>query len=211
MPEAGGPEDQFEEIFRRHHRDVTAYARRRVHADAVDDVVAEVFLVAWRHLSRAPDEPLSWLYRIASNAVANQRRGDLRLARLRGRLATAGQPVDRSRAEEQRDHSDAIVEADRVRLAVSKLTERDREAFRLTTWEGLSVNDAATVMGVSAIAMKVRLHRARRLLARLLGDDAAGAPPPSQDDGETVITATPKRESATTNEVPSRHLRTEAT
>jgi DNA-directed RNA polymerase specialized sigma24 family protein len=40
--------ERFEELFRRHHRAVAAYARRRATGDTSDDVVASTFLVAWR-------------------------------------------------------------------------------------------------------------------------------------------------------------------
>lgn len=38
----------FRELFDTYLSRVTAYARRRVESDVVDDVVVEVFLVAWR-------------------------------------------------------------------------------------------------------------------------------------------------------------------
>jgi RNA polymerase sigma-70 factor (ECF subfamily) len=55
------------------------------------------------------------------------------------------------------------------------LGERDREALMLVAWDGLDHRDAATVMGCSTSAFTVRLHRARRRLAGLLGRDEKGA------------------------------------
>ncbi len=46
--------ERFEELFRRHHRGVAAYARRRAPGDTSDDVVASTFLVAWRRLDEVP-------------------------------------------------------------------------------------------------------------------------------------------------------------
>src|SRR5918992_2908193 len=71
-------EERFGEIYRRHGPAVAAYARRRVGANAVEDVVAETFLVCWRKLERVPAEPLPWLYAVARKTLANQRRAAAR-------------------------------------------------------------------------------------------------------------------------------------
>jgi RNA polymerase sigma-70 factor (ECF subfamily) len=53
------------------------------------------------------------------------------------------------------------------------LPERDREVLRLVAWEGLSLAEAAVVLGCSSLACRVRYHRAKtRLAARL---DAAAS------------------------------------
>jgi DNA-directed RNA polymerase specialized sigma24 family protein len=43
-------------------------------------------------------------------------------------------------------------------------------------WDGLSPSAAATVMGISALAFRSRLHRARRRLADELGGEPADVP-----------------------------------
>ena len=48
--------------------------------------------------------------------------------------------------------------------ALALLGERDREALLLIAWEGLSVSEAAVVVGCSRAAFAVRLHRARRIV-----------------------------------------------
>ena len=48
------------------------------------------------------------------------------------------------------------------------LSERDREVLRLIAWEGLSLAEAAVVLGCSALACRVRYHRAKTRLARRL-------------------------------------------
>jgi RNA polymerase sigma-70 factor (ECF subfamily) len=53
--------DYFEALYAEHAGTVRAFARRRVAAGDADDVVAEVFLAAWRRLSDVPSEPLPWL------------------------------------------------------------------------------------------------------------------------------------------------------
>lgn len=157
------PQAQFEQLYRAYADRVHAYALRRTTAAAADDVVAEVFLVAWRKLHKVPDEPLPWLLAVARRVVANRRRSEGRAAALHERLADpAWQPRP------------AAVSADvddRVRRALAGLGERDRELLLLIAWEGLRVNEAAKVLGVRAGTLAVRLHRARRRLARVLAED----------------------------------------
>ncbi|HEX6027222.1 MAG TPA: sigma factor-like helix-turn-helix DNA-binding protein [Solirubrobacter sp.] len=56
----------------------------------------------------------------------------------------------------------------RLRDALAMLKPIDREALRLTAWEGLSAERAATAAGCSRATFDVRLHRARRRLADAL-------------------------------------------
>ena len=57
--------------------------------------------------------------------------------------------------------------------AFNRLSETDREVLRLVAWEGLSLDDAATVMGCSGVTCRVRYHRAKSRLASRL--EAAGS------------------------------------
>jgi RNA polymerase sigma-70 factor (ECF subfamily) len=55
-----------------------------------------------------------------------------------------------------------------VLAALATLGERDREVLLLHAWDGLDNAEAATVLGCSANAFAVRLHRARRRFADAL-------------------------------------------
>jgi len=50
--------------------------------------------------------------------------------------------------------------------ALSALSPADREVLMLRAWDGLSTREAAEVLGCSTAALAIRLHRARRRLAR---------------------------------------------
>src|ERR1051326_6466260 len=67
-------DSRFQAIYERHLVDVTHYVRRRVAPDAVEDVVAETFLVCWRKLDEVPGDPLPWLYAVARKTLANHYR-----------------------------------------------------------------------------------------------------------------------------------------
>jgi RNA polymerase sigma-70 factor (ECF subfamily) len=161
---------RFEALFRTHVSAVRAYALRRSDAATAEDVVADTFLVCWRRLDDVPADALPWLYGVARRGLANRRRSARR----------AAAALDRSRDErpraplhpqERRGDLAAVLEA------MSRLSERDREALRLEAWEGLSAADAARAAGCTVTAYRVRLHRARRRLAAMLGDESDVAAP----------------------------------
>jgi RNA polymerase sigma-70 factor (ECF subfamily) len=56
----------------------------------------------------------------------------------------------------------AWAERGRLRTALAVLSDSDRELLLLVGWEGLSQAEAATALGISHGAARVRLHRARK-------------------------------------------------
>jgi RNA polymerase sigma-70 factor (ECF subfamily) len=164
---------RFEGLFRDHHVAVVAYVRRRAPQDAVDDIVGETFLVAWRRLDCVPAEELPWLLAVARNVLATQRRGAVRRSALTLRLGRAAvvrtEPPVGDRLESE--------VGGRLKTALSRLAPKDREALTLIAWDGLQPHEAAVVLGDSAGAFRVRLHRARQRLRALLEDRTEPARP----------------------------------
>jgi len=152
--------ERFEWIYRENFRAVLRFAAARIDPERAKDVAAETFLVAWRRLDAVPAEPRPWLLGVARRVIAGQFRSDMRREALLLRLRV-GLPGD---AAGEADLSGAVAERDQVLAAFAALHERDREALRLVTWDGLSSTDAAEVLGVTRITFAVRLHRARRRL-----------------------------------------------
>lgn len=158
----------FASLYEAHFAAISAYALRRCSRDGAADVVSETFVVAWVRLDEVPQgaQARLWLFGVARRVLANQRRGNLRQDRLRRRLAEefAGLPtMDIDLA----GHDDL----DRIRVALSRLSEDDRELLFLIGWEGLSPSEVSKVIAVPASVVRVRLHRARRKLAKLAGED----------------------------------------
>jgi RNA polymerase sigma-70 factor (ECF subfamily) len=153
---------RFEALFAAHHVAVRSYVVRRAGGGiAVDDAVADTFLVAWRRLDDVPEPALPWLLGVARRVLADQRRALRRRRSLSQRLALASPaPV----AWEP----PAGVGAE-LAGALRALTGHEREALLLVAWDGLSSAEAAVVAGCSAAAFRVRLHRPRRRLAAQLG------------------------------------------
>lgn len=158
-------EDRFRAVFDVAHPALTAYARRRVPPDEVEDLVAETLLVAWRRLDDVPaDAPLPWLYGVARNVRSNARRGARRRGRLLERLVA--QPAIASRAHGSLDTSTPIG------AAFESLGGQDQEVLALAAWEGLRPAEIATVLGCTPNAAALRLSRARRRLRRALTGSA---------------------------------------
>jgi RNA polymerase sigma factor (sigma-70 family) len=169
-PPEQGPDiyrGRFERCFREHYARLLAFTMRRVSGqEAAEEVVADIYAVAWRRRDRIPDSPLPWLYAIATNVIADQYRSTRRRHDLDRRLA------HEARAEATgSDPAESLALRDAFAVAFARLTGSEQEVLRLVAWDGLGVGEAAQVLGCSEGAFRVRLHRARRKLARQL--DAA--------------------------------------
>ncbi|GAA4486115.1 sigma-70 family RNA polymerase sigma factor [Actinoallomurus oryzae] len=158
------PAERFTALYDRHYRSVLGYALLRAGQDAAEDVVSEVFLVAWRRLDDLPDPPLPWLLGVARNLLHKQYDAGRRRQALADRIASATTADDLAGP----DVAEGIVDRTTVRAALSALGERDVETIVLATWYDLAPRDAARVMGCSTTTFAVRLHRARKRLSRAL-------------------------------------------
>ena len=161
---------RFDALFREVYEPLQRYARRRVAPAAVDDVVAETLTVVWRRLDDVPqdDLALAWCFGVARRCVANQRRGEARRGRLTLRMqqqrTTDGRPGEGTEADSE------------LTAALGQLSADDRELVHLWAWEQLAPREIAVVLGLSANAVSVRLHRVRQRLGQmLLGKDAEAA------------------------------------
>jgi RNA polymerase sigma-70 factor, ECF subfamily len=159
----------FEALYDRCAASVLGYCMRRATRELAEDAFAETFSVAWRRRDAIPAEPLPWLYGVARKVIANQRRSGRRQAAVARRLVeTAPTPSAEETPESSR----------RVLAALSQLGDTDRELLMLVAWEGLKPTDAARVLGITPARCRVRLHRARRRLERLVAraDALPGTP-----------------------------------
>jgi RNA polymerase sigma-70 factor, ECF subfamily len=150
-------------LYERHAEAVRSYALRRSNRELADEVTAQVFLVAWRRRSAIPEDALPWLLGVARRVLADQRRAAARRSRLGQRL--------QSTAVEQ---TGEVTTHDRgLAAALARLRAGDREVLLLRYWEELEPQQIARAMGCSRTAAAVRLHRARRRLARELNQEGA--------------------------------------
>ncbi|MEN9619978.1 MAG: hypothetical protein RL499_171 [Actinomycetota bacterium] len=156
------PTEPFIDVYTQHLPAVSRYLARRVDRADVDDLAADVFAIAWRkRASVAAGEELPWLYRIASYQVANHRR----------RLAARASVMGLLAVPDSAPSAESLVTADaELARAWAALAPRDREILALVVIDDLSVSDAAVALGVSANAVSIRLHRAKKALAAALGE-----------------------------------------
>lgn len=159
----------FEDLFRRHHGALRAYLLRRVPEDT-DDVVAEVFTIAWRKRDAVPDRVLPWLYGVASREVLHILRTRSRQGTLISRLATT---ASTSVADTAADTDDRVAAYGPVTQALGRLSGADAEVLRLWAWEQLEPGEIAEVLEISPVAARVRLHRARRRFEATLATSAS--------------------------------------
>ena len=172
---AGADQDQaelrFHELYRANFRPVQGYAVNRLGAtDDVPDVVAEVFTIAWRRLADIPAPPADrfWLYGTARRVIARRHRSAGRLRNLLGRLA-----AERYLPQQQPAGAfDPVTE--HMLAALAELKATDREALLLVHWEQLSYAEAAQVLGCSANAVGIRVHKAKARMRALLGEEPGG-------------------------------------
>ena len=152
-------ERQFRLLYERNYAPISAYVRRRVRrADGSDaDIVAEVFVVAWRRFLEVPEQTneLPWLYGVARNLVANHFRSAQRSSALTDRLMVE----ERASVDSSAESSELEL---RVRRAVDQLSDLDREIFRLIHWEELTHEEVGLSVGITAKAVERRVARARK-------------------------------------------------
>ncbi len=153
---------RFEEMYMANYQAVMSYVRRRTDSpDDAADAIAETFATAWRRVGEIPpaDEARLWLYGVARRVLANQRRGEKRQGALAVRLRAELTVLAESALER---------DPDAVRAAFGRLSPDDREVLSLAGWEGLGATEIAVVLGCSRPSARVRLHRARKRLAKEL-------------------------------------------
>lgn len=158
--------ERFTGLYDEFRSRVYGYAASRAGRQLADEVVSEVFLVAWRRLGELPDDPLPWLLVTARNVIGSEFRA---AARQESLAAELGSWV----AEASMDIADEVTERHAVLRALATLPESDRELLTLSAWHGLSPGEAASVAGCSTATYFVRLHRARRRLEKAMATDAS--------------------------------------
>lgn len=159
--------ERFTSLYDEHYPRVYSYAVSRAGRQIADEVVSDVFLIAWRRLGEVPDHALPWLLVVARNVIANEVRAAARRESLAAELRSW-------QSGTVPDIADQVSERQAVLRALTALSDDDRELLTLVAWHGLSPRDAAQVLGCSAATYFVRLHRARRRLEQAVSAGAGG-------------------------------------
>lgn len=184
----GGDYPAFEELVRRHQKNVYALALGMLRNTAeAEEVAQETFLSAFTHLDSFRGEARfsTWLYRVTSNhALMRMRKkrpeplGDTH--DLEPRMSTQGtSPFDALTLWARRP-DDALESREvegALEAAMARLDPEDRSLILLRAFESASHEDLAHLFNTTVPAVKSRLHRARLLLRQLLDEGLRGKPP----------------------------------
>lgn len=151
-------------LYERHAGAVYRFLARRVGSELAEDLLSEVYLAALatrkRIVPHRSDSALPWLYGIAGNVLRHhfRRRRDRS-----GSVPDVGMDWDAVDAR-----IDASAQRSQLHAALDSLSDGERELFLLVAWEGLTPVEAATALGISAVAARSRLHRARHRIQNVL-------------------------------------------
>ena len=174
QPHDAPDEQMLKMLIQRHGDAITQYCRTRLGEGLAEEVVQDVFLVAWQKLSAQPHlvpegTLIEWVYGVARNKCKQAFRN-----------RTRRQAIHEAFAEEIR-HSAHIETplgpageewhaALRARLdtCLGQLQETDRMVLILWYWKALSVTEIANSLGISVAALRKRLTRAQQRLKELM-------------------------------------------
>ena len=156
----------FGELYDRYAAQIYRFVRARIRDEsAAEDITAEVFLSALRHIKSYRDQgrPFScWLYRIAINAIASHYRGQRSALSLDDQLGLVSPLLD---------PLDEVVDRERLRTiwqAVDALPAQQRAAMILKFSEDMTMDEIGGVLGKSPAAAKLLVYRAMQRLRREL-------------------------------------------
>lgn len=163
----------LETFYRRHVGAVTTFAIRNSRTAAeVGDIVMETFLKAMLGAHTfdariAKGDASHWLLRIAANVARDLRRADRRTVRLIQRVTYV-----RTLDEDDLHRIEDLMDAERLTPtlvgALSDLPVGERDAAQLVLLDEIPIKKAASMLGLSNTATRMRVSRARRKLREAL-------------------------------------------
>lgn len=152
-------------IMQRHNRRLFHIARSILLSDSeAEDVVQETYVRAFTQLEtfRGNSSLGTWLVRIAMNEALGRRR------RIRPTVAWTDAEAERHGAAIVAETPEGTLARQEIRhlleAAIDALPERYRLVLVTRVIEGMSVDQTASLLGISAEAVKTQLHRARAML-----------------------------------------------
>lgn len=170
-----GDNAAFEEIFIRHRRRVVRITSRFFNVpEKVEEIVQETFAKAYFSIESYSDKHGSsfaaWISRIAINSCYDE----LRRARRRPETAIGSLDCNKTALQRagsiggNRDAESELVSRDLAAKLLARLRPEDRLVLTLLDAEEMPVSQIAAALGWSASKVKVRAHRARAALRRVL-------------------------------------------
>jgi RNA polymerase sigma-70 factor (ECF subfamily) len=171
-----GERAAFERLYRDHRR-IVAATLYRVMGDRgeLDDLVQEVFVIAFRGLERFRGESKisTWLYRICINVAL----GKLRTRSRRPPPLQLSEPAESS-PEDSPDSPERLLErredVARVYRALDRLSPKKRVVLVMHEIEGLDLKEIADIVGAPQVTVRTRLHYAKKEFYAIVAKDSGG-------------------------------------
>ncbi len=165
----------FNRAMAEHADGLKSYAARMLDDTLLaEDVAQDSFLALYRHLSQVPASAYRpWLYRVCRNLCLDHlRRRKFKLRLFRDIERDDDRP--HTPADEFGERPDQVAESRETQIAIedaiSKLPTKFREAFLLCEMQGLSYEDAASILGCPVKTVSTRLFRARQRFRAAVAD-----------------------------------------
>ena len=152
-----------EQIWRQYHDRLAAFIRKRVAAEAVDDILQEVFLAIHDKLFSLDDDTTlePWLYQVTRNKVVDYHRKQRPTENLPTWLEQPEADAETAIRQELSSCLDPMIK---------QLPEKYRQAIYFSDIEQKSQQELASMAGISLSGAKSRVQRGRRLLKEMLHD-----------------------------------------
>jgi len=154
-----------EELFAKHHNEIYAYLLRMLRdPDLAADLTQDAFVKAYKAYDalQKPENARAWLYQIAHRVALDdlRRRRIIRFVPLVGEARTTAPSAEHL-------VMDARLSGD-LQRALEKIPERQRAALLLAELHDLTGLELAAALGVSHVAARALLTRARESLRQAL-------------------------------------------
>jgi RNA polymerase sigma-70 factor, ECF subfamily len=162
-----GDVEAFTELVRRHGPGLYRYARRMTRdTDAVNDIVQETFVAAWRRIAefRGDSGVRTWLFTICARKVVDSHRVK-RAIPIDDRLI---EPVSRDAGSNPFAVASNAAFLDAMEVALAELPARQRAVWVLREVEQLTFPQIGTILEMSADGARGHHHRARATLQQRL-------------------------------------------
>lgn len=172
----GGDSNAYETLVHRYSRLVFGIVGKHAPRDRVDEVAQDVFVEGFRSLgSFSQKGPFGhWLAKVAVRCCYNfwrqrHRKGEIPFGDLTDQSVEWMDTVLSTQSREAFDRAAASAEAREVLdHALGRLAPEDRMVVTLVHLDGLSVKEAAALLGWSTVSVKVRAHRSRKKLRQII-------------------------------------------
>jgi RNA polymerase sigma-70 factor (ECF subfamily) len=170
-----GDETAFEQIFDRYKRLVASIAYRYFHhPEQIEEIIqisfAKVYFELKEFRGKYDSSLASWVGRITTNACLDTLRNQKRKPEnLYCELSESESEFLHSEVFNNNQNAEKLhIERDLAEKLLSRLTIEDRAILQMLDAEEMSVNEVAEITGWSNSKIKVRAHRARNALRKIL-------------------------------------------